>query len=218
MTAAPADAHSRSSNFRTAVASVAPQLPRVSVQAGVDGSYIELTNTGSSPVVVYGYEQEPYLRVNADGVEENTLSPATYLNESLQVGSVPSGVDPKAAPVWHRVADGPTYRWHDHRVHWANAFLPPAVQSAPDKPHVVSNWTIRAVGTQPFTITGTVAWTPYRSNSTAQILGGVAGAALFVTGGAVLVRRNRRRQQRAPPTSGAESRSADKVLTRTRPR
>src|SRR5437764_762699 len=107
MTAAPADAHSRSSNFRTAVASVAPQLPRVSVQAG-------------------------------------------------------------------------------------------------------------AVGSQPFTITGTVTWTPYRSNSTAQILGGVAGAALFVTGGAVLVRRNRRQQQRALPTSGAESRSADKVLTRTR--
>jgi hypothetical protein len=167
--------------------------------------------------VVYGYEQEPYLRVSAAGVEENTLSPATYLNKSLQVGSVPSGVDPKAAPVWHRVADGPSYRWHDHRVHWTNTFLPPAVQSAPGKPHVVSNWNIRAVGTQPFTITGTVAWTPYRSNTAAQILGGLAGAALFVAGGTVLVRRNRR-QQRGLSTTGPQSRPrpADRVLSGSR--
>ena len=44
------------------------------------GSRVELRRTTAHQVVVLGYQGEPYLRLDADGVWENENSPAVYLN------------------------------------------------------------------------------------------------------------------------------------------
>ena len=97
------------------------------------GSKIELTNRSSTEVLVLGYEGEPYLRIGPDGVFENLHSQATYINRTRLGGSVPVGVDtsPGATPDWKKIGSGNSARWHDHRIHWMGAQLPPAVAADP---------------------------------------------------------------------------------------
>jgi hypothetical protein len=192
--AAGASAHTTSTQFHTKVTAVRPAVPGVLVSATDNGSYMQVTTTGPV-VVVYGYEQEPYLRITSGAVEENTLSPATYLNESLQIGSVPSDVDPKAPPRWKRVAAGGSFRWHDHRVHWMDAALPPVVQTDPHSAHLVSSWTIHLTAADRLvTVDGTLSWTPRPASSStlAEAVGGVAGVVLLGGGGGLILARRRR--------------------------
>ncbi len=77
LTAPPASAHTLSgpkpTNYRTRVVSVDPPMPGVVVRAVALGS-IGVTNHTDTEVVVYGYENEPYLRVGPLGVFENLHS------------------------------------------------------------------------------------------------------------------------------------------------
>jgi hypothetical protein len=104
---------------------------------------LQLTRTGDGEVIVYGYEQEPYLRFAADGVFRNERSPATYLNED-RLGNValPATADAKAQPEWTKVVAGTTYDWHDHRIHWMGTEPPPAVQRAGDREQKVFDWSV----------------------------------------------------------------------------
>ena len=43
---------------------------------------LELTNDTDTDVIVRATEGEPYLRIGPDGVFENLLSPATYINRT----------------------------------------------------------------------------------------------------------------------------------------
>ncbi|MDQ1484618.1 MAG: hypothetical protein QOJ62_311 [Actinomycetota bacterium] len=191
--ATPAAAHNTNKAFHTTLSSVSPSLPGITVIAADDGTYLEITNTTSTPVVVLGYENEPYLRITSSGVEQNTLSPATYLNESLQIGSVPTNVDTKAPPAWHQISTTPTAQWHDHRIHWMDANLPPVVKSAQDKPHLVNTWTVRALhGSQPIVITGTLSWKPVPTSSSTKVLGVTVAALLLAFVALALVIRWRR--------------------------
>ena len=87
-------------------------------------------------VIVEGYTGEPYLRFQPDGtVERNRLSTATYLNDDRQ-GEVDLPADvtaagPDAEPEWEEVADGGTYAWHDHRVHWMDDSSPSVDRGEP---------------------------------------------------------------------------------------
>jgi hypothetical protein len=139
-TAAPARAHTISgpkpTNYRTRVLSITPEAPGVTVRL-LDDARIELTNRTSTEVLVLGYEGEPYLRVGPDGVFENLHSAATYMNRSTRGGAAPPGIDtsPTAPPDWRKASSGRTARWHDHRLHWMQAGLPPQVARAPDRYH-----------------------------------------------------------------------------------
>jgi hypothetical protein len=162
--AVPAQAHTSKWQFHTRLLSVQPALRGVTVKVGDDGEWLTLTNTSAAAVVVFGYEKEPYLRVGPDGVWQNTLSPSTYMNESLQIGAIPETVDTKAPPRWVRLNTSKSAAWHDHRVHWMGAELPPVVQENPGAPHVVNTWTVAAMqGSKPITITGTLSWSPVSS-------------------------------------------------------
>lgn len=106
------------------------------------GGRVELTNRSGPELVVLGYENEPYLRVGPRGVYENRSSPAAYLNSSRSGGQQPpASATADAEPRWVRTGDGPTARWHDHRLHWMSTD-PPAVQRAPDRRHTVARWDI----------------------------------------------------------------------------
>ncbi|HEX6312993.1 MAG TPA: hypothetical protein VF152_15370, partial [Acidimicrobiia bacterium] len=165
--ATPAAAHGDSgagpTNYQTRVDSVSPPAAGIEVRAVDVGESLELVNTTDTDVVVLGYDDEPYLRVGPDGVYENRLSPAAYLNESPDSADapVPAAVDPAAPPRWHRISGGDTVRWHDHRAHWMAEQDHPAVRRDPGSRHVVQPFTIelRRDG-DTISVAGQVVWVP----------------------------------------------------------
>jgi hypothetical protein len=148
-------------NYRTEVTGMAGALPGVSVRAVEAGARLELTNDGGQTVEVLGYDGEPYLEVRPDGVYENTRSPATYLNETLQGGEVPATADATAPPQWRRVTDEPVARWHDHRSHWMTSEQPPQVAADPDRVHRIRDWVVPLrSGVRTVDVHGTLDWIP----------------------------------------------------------
>jgi len=125
------------------------EAPGVSWRVLANDALLEVTNTSGTELLVSGYENEPYLRMGPDGVWENRNSPATYLNnDRFGQTPVPERADAQAEPDWIRRGDGPTYRWHDHRIHWMATTMPPQVKVDPNVANVVLDWTV------PFTIDG----------------------------------------------------------------
>jgi hypothetical protein len=151
LSAAPASAHTISgpkpTNFRSHVISITPEVPGVTARVVDLGAKLELTNRTDSDVTVLGYEDEPYLRIGPSGVFENVHSQATYINRSLKGATVPVGVDtsPTTKPEWRKISDARSYRWHDHRIHWMGAQLPPTVAAAPGQSHHLSTQRITFV-------------------------------------------------------------------------
>lgn len=93
-------------------------------------SLLRLVVDEGHEVVVLGYRDEPYLRFLADGaVERNRRSEATYINDRRYGGGgdLPAEVDPDAEPDWEQVAEGGSFAWHDHRIHWMSPQRPDGV-------------------------------------------------------------------------------------------
>lgn len=166
-TASPASAHvgggPSPSNWRSPVASVHPAMSGVTVRTVDNGDSVEVVNHSSVVVMVLGYDGEPYLRFRPDGVDENTRSAATYLNRTKDGRTEPpaDARDPKAPPSWRKVAEGPKYRWHDHRTHWMQTRPPPVVQANPSAHQVIAQWTVpMRYGDTEVTVAGTLSWVP----------------------------------------------------------
>jgi hypothetical protein len=167
LAAPPAAAHTVSSarptNYRSEIVSIDPPTPGVTVRLLDLGRKVELTNRGSLPVVVLGYQGEPYLRVGPDGVFENGRSPAVYLNRSTAgpTTTAPPSADAAAAPDWHKVGDGRTATWRDRRTRWEGPD-PPSVLRAPTTAQVVvPTWhlSLRQGGSD-VVVTGRISWIP----------------------------------------------------------
>jgi hypothetical protein len=135
--AMPASAHGQGS-YVTAVTSVRPRVPGLVVTVSTDGSWVYVTNSSPEPVLVLRYEDEPYLRVSADGVWENTRSATAYLNGQRTSGGVPADVDSGAAPRWRRMSARARVRFHDLRVPQTTRKTP----AAPIRARVISKWTM----------------------------------------------------------------------------
>src|SRR5687768_11108826 len=103
--AAPAVAHEGNPDYESLVTGVSG-LRGLEVQVVNGDDSLLLINEGSEPVVVEGYDREPYARLHPDGrIEVNRRSSATYLNEERFGGvDIPEQVDPKAEPQWKQVA------------------------------------------------------------------------------------------------------------------
>ena len=180
--AAPASAHSvvgpsGSSNYRSTLRDVTPEIPGVSVHVLDDGQHIQLINTTSAPVVVLGYSGEPYLMVTANGVWQNDRSPSLYLNRSSTPGLVymPPGTDARAQPAWRRVCRCDAAVWHDHRIHWGSANLPPSVSRSPSRSHLVETWQILArYSGRDIAINGELTWVPGPSPVPWLVVGALA--------------------------------------------
>lgn len=172
-TAAPAFAHGSSgpdaTNFVSTVRAVTSDEgsgPGQTVQNAMwtirgNDALLQLDNRSGKEITVEGYSGEPYLRIGPDGVWENRRSPATYLNQD-RFGStqVPKNVSADSPPEWVKIKNEPQYAWHDHRVHWMSATLPPQVvddaQSASIK---IFDWSVPfLVDGQRFSVQGTMRW------------------------------------------------------------
>ena len=164
--AAPAAAHGvegvEPSNYDTRILGVTPRVRGVSVRVVDLGDRLELTNDTDRDVVVLGYEDEPYLRVGPRGTYENTRSPSRHLNRTrLATTEVPDSADPDATPRWHRVGDGTTVRWHDHRAHWMGRDDPRMVRRDPGSVHVIQPWRVEMVqGDTRIGVRGDLRWVP----------------------------------------------------------
>lgn len=167
-TAAPASAHAAdapdATNYRTVITGLTPAPPGVEVRAIEAGARLELVNTSARTVEVLGYSNEPYLDVRPDGVYQNTNSPATYLNATLNGGVVPpANADPASPPAWQKISDAPVARWHDKRARWAQLQPPAAVAAAPGRPHRIADWSVplrMADDLSEVQINGTLDWVP----------------------------------------------------------
>lgn len=167
--AAPAAAHGGpggddpgGTNYRTRILEVTPDVEGLEVRVIEAGARMELVNDTGEEVIVRGYEDEPFLRINDDGVFENLRSPATYLNRSRQASTeIPEEADADAAPEWQFIDSGRVARWHDHRAHWMGGD-PPAVIDEPGAEHVViPSWVIPVdTGDTRVEVSGDLVWIP----------------------------------------------------------
>ena len=178
--------------FRSKVTRITPPTPGLSVTVVDYDDRLELRNDTGKPLVILGYQGEPYLAFRDGRVFRNTRSPATYLNDD-RFGQValPARADPKAPPDWEQVSPRENYEWHDHRIHWMSRTLPPKVQAAKDKPHHVFDWTVPArLNGKPLAIAGTLDYQPPPNNIPKPMIAVLV--LLVVLGGAAIWLRRRR--------------------------
>lgn len=165
--APPAGAHTisgmQATNYRSEILAISPPDPNVSVRLLELGRRVQLTNRGTTDIVVLGYDGEPYLRVGPGGVFENTRSPTLYRNQTTVDGSapdVPKSANARAAPTWKRTGGGDTVKWRDQRTRWEGADAP-GVKTAPDRRQVVvPSWTILLEAPSRVTVTGSITYVP----------------------------------------------------------
>jgi hypothetical protein len=120
-------------DYSSEVTAIEPAVDTVTIEVVGGDSFLLLEVEPGTEVVVIGYDDEPFVRVQADGtVEQNQSSTATYLNDDRYAEvTIPerlAGVDAsELEPEWEQVGTGGTYAWHDHRIHWMAPNAPPAV-------------------------------------------------------------------------------------------
>ena len=180
--------------FRSKVTGIKPDVSSVSITVLDYDDRLELRNETGKPLVILGYEGEPYLAFRDGRVYRNDRSPATYLNDD-RYGQVqlPAKADAKAAPEWKEVSPREDFDWHDHRIHWMSTTLPPMIQAAKDKPHHVFDWTIPArLDGKPLAIAGSLDYQP-PPNKIPKPLIAILGLVVVGGGAAVWLRRRRER-------------------------
>ena len=196
---AAASAHEGNPNFESLVRAITPQITgfRVDVVNGDDR--LRVNHHGNQTVTIYGYNDEPYVRMSPDGtVAVNLRSPAYYLNrERFGGASVPPIADEKAAPQWKVIGRDGIYEFHDHRMHWMAKTTPPVVKQKSQRTKVF-DWKVPLrAGSTPGAITGVLFW---RGSSSGGPPAGafVVLAALALVGGAGVVAVRRRRRDGGP--------------------
>jgi hypothetical protein len=191
--ATPALAHEGNPDYESVITAVeGVEGLRAEILNGDDR--LLLVNTGSAPVIVEGYDGEPYARIQPRGtVEVNERSSATYLNEERfgQV-DVPAAVDPKAPPKWKAVGRNGRFEFHDHRVHWMLENKPPKVDDESKRTKIM-DWKVPLrAGSTSASIDGQLFWRG-RSEGVSPAI--IALCALLILGSLIffVVRQRRRR-------------------------
>jgi hypothetical protein len=123
----------------TSVSPMPPSAVRVDI-VGFD-SFLRVRSDGVR-VEVAGYENEPYIRVDADGaVWVNDRSITRAMNESRYGNSydaADSTVFSATETAWRKIASNGEAMWHDHRSHWMSP-KPPATIDARGK---IQDWVV----------------------------------------------------------------------------
>jgi hypothetical protein len=202
LTAPVALAHEGNPNYRSVVKGVTPATSGATFEILNFDDRVLLHNTSGKDIELFGYENEPYAQVKADGtVLVNTNSKAYYLNEDRQ-GETAVPQDLPSEPAWKELSKSGRFEWHDHRMHWMGEGDPPQLQDKGKETVIYDNWEIPiAVGGAKGAVTGTLTWVPLDNGGIP--LGAVFGfaALIIVLSIAVFIIRRRRG---APADSGKE--------------
>jgi hypothetical protein len=126
-------------DYRSEVISISPANDAVAVSIEGGDAFVRIVVAPGHGVIVLGYDDEPYLRISADGiVEENRRSMATYYNaERFGSDEIPDIVDNSATPEWAEIGTGGSWAWHDHRAHWMGSEPPIGLDAGESLPSQV---------------------------------------------------------------------------------
>lgn len=160
LAASSSSAHGGDPDYRSEIGSIHPAIEGLSAEIENFDSDLRFTNRSGETVLIKGYEREPYLRFEPDGlVFINENSPAAYLNaDRYGRVDVPDGIDPRDPPAWKQVADGGEFAWHDHRSHYMGEGVPEVVTDEDARTKVFDYSIPIEVGGQPGAIDGTLYW------------------------------------------------------------
>jgi len=165
-------------NFQSRVLSVEPATESIHISVEGGDSFLLLRVDAGTRVEVPGYQDEPFLRFEADGtVLENTVSYTALVSRTRYVTASPTDTT-GLEPVWQEVASDGSYAWHDHRIHWMSPNDPPGrapgdVILRAQIPLLVDGATV--------TVTVESVWVPEPSTAAAWI-GGLAGMGVAAAG------------------------------------
>lgn len=151
-------------NYESEVISVDPTTEAVAVEILGGDAFLHVAADPGTEVMVYGYDEEPYLRIDPDGtVWANIHSPAHYLNDDrYAVVALPPLASTDADPKWQQIGEGGAFSWHDHRIHWMAPIPPPGVDFG--EATVIQEWVVPIeVDGVPTTIAGRLSWLPSTS-------------------------------------------------------
>jgi hypothetical protein len=193
-------------HYRTYITRVVPSVPGLILHVLEFADRLIMVNHTGKTVTIYGYQEEPYARVLANGtVEVNLHSPAYYLNQSFYGDViVPASASPSAAPRWSAIDRAGQFEWHDHRIHWMSPLLPPEVTDQAKRTKI-SEWEVPIrVGAQPATIYGQLFWVPEEGTKT-PVAAIVALVAIALGGVALVVAVRRRRRSAALQSGGPDA-------------
>jgi hypothetical protein len=196
------------STYVSAFKAITPAIAGIQVQVPSTGEDIDVTNTGTTPLIVYGYQGDQYLKITSHGVWQNKLSPATYLNKEQTIGNLPQDANAAKAPVWVKISSTDHVQWHDHRIHWMGVSNAPIVQRDPKHAHLINDWKIPAAsGGRKANITGTLTYVPGGHLGTAVTYGVIGLAVLAILALQVVILR-RRKAAPAAPASTSDTRDS----------
>ncbi|MEX2504415.1 MAG: hypothetical protein WD378_06170 [Egicoccus sp.] len=163
-TAAPAAADPAGpTNYDSTVTSVEPTDAPVDFEVRGGDAFLVMHVDDGVTAEVPGYDGEPYLRFEPDGtVLVNERSPARWLNDDrygVRETDLPAVADAEAEPVFVPVADGGSYAWHDHRIHFMSPAIPRQVDADAGGEQPVMNWEVPlVVDGQDVVVRGELAW------------------------------------------------------------
>ncbi|MEX0831796.1 MAG: hypothetical protein WD007_04265 [Nitriliruptoraceae bacterium] len=165
----------------------------------IGGDALVVIRAHGQHVEVPGYDDEPYVRIQPDGVVElNERSPARWLNDarygSLEI-SVPPSADSSAPPAWTVVGDDGEFAWHDHRIHFMSPQLPRHIDPTRRQVQHVFDWQVPVVvDGREVVIAGQLEWIPGpdATSHIAVVAAGLAAAALAGWGMRLAARSQRR--------------------------
>lgn len=145
------------------------------------GNRMELTRTTAKEVQILGYEGEPYLRLDAQGVFENVNSPAHYVNQDRYSRTLPpASANATATPKWTKLSDGTSVRWHDHRTHWMSPTPRQDVVDNPDVERLISaDRVVLSVDGVKVAVIVQVTWLPPPSRIAWLVVTSLLGCALL---------------------------------------
>ena len=129
-------------DYRSEIDSLEPAPAGVDVEVVGSDSFLRVAAEPGHSVVVVGYWDEPYARINEDGtVEINQASPSVVQNTSRFGVLTDDTVDASAPPRWEATGERGEIVWHDHRSHWMATTK--ATISGPDG--LVQHWELPLV-------------------------------------------------------------------------
>ena len=198
-----ADGAASAPQYDSVIRSVEPELTGLEVRVVEGDDALELRNRTGERLEIAGYDDEPYLRFEADGtVVENVRSPTKYTNEDRYgLTPLPRNADSDAAPRWVSVSSNGRYEWHDHRIHWMSKERPEEVKD-PARRTKIFDWVvpIRSESAR-VRVAGTLFWDPEAHEESAasnaaeglplMLLGAIGSGLVLVGWGFARTRRRR---------------------------
>lgn len=127
LVAIPADAHQADPRISTVLDAVTPGLPPgvvIQVRTSIAEELVA-QNTTTTPLLILGEDDRPFLRITATGVEADFAKRDWYRSNSpFDSATIPLSAYPGAPARWRRVSTGDSWGWFDHRLHPAQLSVP----------------------------------------------------------------------------------------------